>query len=50
MHAMQWVQFLPQTGLAVFQTDVVQGAQLHALTAADAGVRCRKASAFTKKR
>ena len=26
--------------LSVFQMDVVQGAQLHALTAADAGIRC----------
>ena len=36
-HAMGAV-FAPDR-LSVFQTDVVQGAQLHALTAADAGVR-----------
>ena len=35
--------------LSVFQTDVVQGAQLHALTAADAGIRCPEGIGFYKK-
>ena len=34
---------------AVFQTDVVQRAQLHALTAANAGIRCPKGVRFYKK-
>ena len=33
---------------AVFQTDVVQRAQLHALTAADAGIRCPEGIRFYK--
>ena len=34
--------------LAVFQMDVVQRAQLHALTAADAGIRCAEGIGFYK--
>ena len=34
---------------AVFQMDVVQGTQLHALTAADAGIRCPEGIGFYKK-
>ena len=34
--------------LSVFQTDVVQRAQLHALTAADAGIRCAEGIGFYK--
>ena len=33
---------------AVFQMDIVQGAQLHALTAADAGTRCPEGIGFYK--
>ena len=35
--------------LAVFQTDVVQGTQLHAPAAADAGIRCPESIGFYKK-
>ena len=34
--------------LSVFQMDIVQGAQLHALTAADAGIRCPEGLCFYK--
>ena len=34
--------------LSVFQMDIVQGAQLHALTAADAGIRCPEGIRFYK--
>ena len=34
--------------LAVFQMDIVQGAQLHALTAADTGFRCPEGIGFYK--
>ena len=33
---------------AVFQTNVIQGAQLHALTAADADIRCPEGLGFYK--
>ena len=33
---------------AVFQTDVVQGTQLHAPAAADAGIRCPEGLCFYK--
>ena len=39
--------FVPDR-LAVFQMDVVQGAQLHSLTAADAGIRCSEGLCFYK--
>ena len=39
--------FAPER-LSVFQMDIVQGAQLHALTAADAGIRCPEGIGFTK--
>ena len=45
-HAMGAV-FAPDR-LSVFQTDVVQRAQLHALTAADAGIRCAEGIGFYK--
>ena len=40
--------FAPER-LSVFQMDVVQGAQLHALTAADAGIRCPEGLRFYQK-
>ena len=46
-HAVSAV-FVPDR-LSVFQTDVAKGAQLHALTAADAGVRCPEGLCFYKK-